>query len=92
MPTMGAFVQWIPAGFSGNAYRSTDGTVFQVIEGRGVVEIGTRRFDFGPRDTFVVPSWMPYRFVTQGDETVLFSFSDRPVQQALHLWREERTA
>lgn len=92
MPTMGAFIQWIPAGFSGIPYRSTDGTVFQVIEGRGAVEIAGSRFEFGPRDTFVVPSWKPYRFITQAEETVLFSFSDRPVQQALHLWREERIA
>jgi len=36
---------------------------------------------------FVCPSWMPYRFEIT-DQAVLFSFSDRPVQQALDLWRE----
>jgi gentisate 1,2-dioxygenase len=30
---------------------------------------------------------MPYRLDTDAD-AVLFSFSDRPVQQALDLWRE----
>ncbi len=42
-----------------------------------------------PRDLFVVPSWMPCRFETKG-ECVLFSFSDRPAQLALGLWREQR--
>ena len=46
-------------------------------------------FEWRPRDTFVVPSWM--RVVHEADEdAVLFSFSDRPVQQKLDLWREDR--
>ena len=45
--------------------------------------------DCEPRDIFVVPSW---KHVTHEatDESVLFSFSDRPVQEVLHLFREER--
>ena len=35
MPTMATFVQLLPAGFAGRGYRSTDGTVFHVIEGEG---------------------------------------------------------
>ena len=41
------------------------------------------------RDTFVVPSWYPVAFEAR-DETVLFSFSDRPGQEAMGLWREKR--
>ena len=40
----------------------------------------------------LMPSWMPYRFTTQSDDVVLFSFSDRPIQQVLQIWREERSA
>jgi gentisate 1,2-dioxygenase len=37
----------------------------------------------------VVPSW--YRHFHHADaESVLFSFSDRPVQEKLDLWREDR--
>jgi gentisate 1,2-dioxygenase len=36
---------------------------------------------------FVCPAWLPYRLEADQD-AVLFSFSDRPVQQALDLWRE----
>jgi gentisate 1,2-dioxygenase len=88
MPTMATFVQLLPAGFAGQGYRSTDGTVFHVIEGEGTAVIGDQRFALRARDTFVLPAWQPYRFETVGD-TVLFSFSDRPVQRALDLWREE---
>ena len=89
MPTIGAFSQLLPKGFATQACRSTDGTVYSVVEGQGRVTIGTEAFDFEPRDVFVVPSWMPARFEARG-ECVLFSFSDRPAQEALGLWREQR--
>ena len=89
MPTIGAFIQMLPKGFATQPYRSTDGTVFSVVEGHGRVTIGAESFDFEPRDVFVVPSWMPARIESLG-ECVLFSFSDRPAQEALGLWREQR--
>src|SRR5690606_33869561 len=60
MPTMGACIQLLPRGFAGAPYRSTDGTVYSVIEGRGHAVIGGTRFEFGPRDAFVVPSWQTH--------------------------------
>ena len=89
MPTMGACIQLLPRGFSGRPCRSTDGTVFSVIEGVGRAVIGGETFQFNARDTFVVPSWQTYA-LHASEETVLFSFSDRPVQRALGLWREEQ--
>jgi gentisate 1,2-dioxygenase len=89
MPTMATFIQLLPAGFSGQAHRSTDGAVYSVVEGRGRVSIGTETFDFEPRDTFVVPSWVPLQIRAES-EAVLFSFSDRPGQEAMGLWREKR--
>ena len=35
MPTIAAFLQLVPAEFDGKPYRSTDGTVYCVVEGRG---------------------------------------------------------
>jgi gentisate 1,2-dioxygenase len=93
MPTMQTFMQRLPAGFAGLPYRQTDGAVFSVVEGSGSVVIsshhGSRTFEFGPRDHFVIPSWHTARlYSAQG--CVLFSFSDRPIQQALGIHREER--
>jgi len=89
MPTMATFLQLLPAGFEGKSYRTTDSTVFCVVEGGGSAVIGAETFSFGPRDIFVVPSWMPVR-LSAGPDTVLFSYSDRPVLAALNLLREDR--
>ena len=89
MPTIATFMQLLPKDFDGAAYRSTDGMVFSVVEGHGTVHVDAESMSFGPRDTFVVPSWRRYRLSTDED-VVVFSFSDRPAQQKLGLWREDR--
>lgn len=87
MPSIATFMQLLPAGFNGQKYRSTDSTVYAIVEGAGRCCVGDMVLEFGPMDVFVCPSWMPYRLEADSD-TVLFSYSDRPVQQALDLWRE----
>jgi gentisate 1,2-dioxygenase len=89
MPTIGAFMQLLPSGFETAPYRSTDATVFSVVEGEGQSVIGDTVLDWKPRDIFVVPSWHAHSHHAS-KEAVLFSFSDRPVQEALGLWREGR--
>ena len=94
MATMGTFVQLLPKGFSTGAYRSTDATVLAPIEGRGRSVITGRSggefvVEWGKRDLFVVPSWHRVRHEA-AEDSVLFSFSDRPIQEALHLFREDR--
>lgn len=97
MPTMATFMQRIPAGFAGLPYRQTDGAIFSVVEGSGTVqiehnhnnEVQNVQFDFSPRDHFVIPSWHTARFSSTGG-CVLFSYSDRPVHQALGIHQEER--
>ncbi|HUL93671.1 MAG TPA: cupin domain-containing protein [Burkholderiales bacterium] len=87
-PTMAAFMQWLPKGFSGRDYRSTDGAVYCVVEGRGSVAIGAVQFEIAPHDVFVVPSWEVHRFSAATD-CVIFSYSDRAAQEALGFWREQ---
>ena len=88
LPTIGAYLQLLPKGFDGQPYRSTDATIFCAVEGRGITRIADKTFSWGPRDIFVVPSWHAVSHKTT-DEAVLFSFSDRPAQRALGIWREE---
>jgi gentisate 1,2-dioxygenase len=88
MPCIAAFLQLLPAGFSGQAYRSTDATIFCVAEGNGTSTIGGQTFEWREHDVFVVPSWC-YISHAVGHDAVLFSFSDRPAQKAFGLWREE---
>jgi len=87
MPTIGTFMQLLPKGFKGKDYRSTDSTVYAVVEGKGRCRFAGETLAFGPRDVFVCPSWLRYGLEAD-EQAVLFSFSDRPVQQALDLWRE----
>jgi gentisate 1,2-dioxygenase len=87
--TMAAFMQLLPAGFRGHAYRATDGSVFNVAQGQCRVELAGQWHSVQARDVFVVPPWEPYRFEADGD-CLLFSFSDRAAQEALGYWREQR--
>ncbi|MEY4653283.1 MAG: hypothetical protein RI884_1864 [Pseudomonadota bacterium] len=94
MPTMATFMQKLPAGFSGRGWRQTDGAVYSVVEGHAVIHVQSPagqdwRFEVAPRDHFVVPSWHTAR-LTSEKGCVLFSYSDRPVHQALGVHREER--
>jgi gentisate 1,2-dioxygenase len=86
--TIGTFLQMLPKGFAGAPYRSTDATIFCAMEGHGHSHIGGHAFAWGPRDIFVVPSWTPVSHQAS-EQAILFSASDRPVQQALRLWREQ---
>ena len=89
MPTIATFMQLLPKGFETGPYRSTDATVFSVVEGGGRTTVGDTVLEWGERDTFVVPSWHSHRHAADA-EAVLFSFSDRVVQAKLGLWREDR--
>jgi gentisate 1,2-dioxygenase len=91
MPTIGAFIQLLPRGFRGAGHRSTDGTVFSVVEGRGRTRAGELLIEWGPKDLFVVPSWCAVAHEADED-AVLFSFSDRPAQKFFGIWREEALA
>ena len=88
-PTVGAFLQHLPKGFSGAPLRVTDGTIYVAVEGRGRTVVDGIELSWGPKDIFVVPGWREFRHLADED-AVLFSLSDRPVQQALGLWREAR--
>lgn len=87
MPTMGAHLALMPAGFVGERYRATDGTIFVCVEGEGVTRIGDQEFAWSAGDVFVAPPWLHYAHAA-AREAVLFSISDRPAQEALGVWRE----
>ena len=89
MPTLGTAMRLLPKGFTTTPYRSTDATIFSAVEGSGRAFVDDIVLDWGPRDVFVVPSWAWLRFETD-DDAVIFSFSNRPVQEKLGLFREQR--
>lgn len=87
MPTIAACIQLLPKGFAGEAYRSTDGTVYLGVEGRGRSRIGDQEIAWEAGDVFVAPAWIRQQHFADG-EAVLFSFSDRSAQEKLGLYRE----
>ena len=88
MPTIATTMQLLPKAFETRPYRSTDSTVFAVVEGEGTSRVGDRTFHWGPRDIFVVPSWTEVVHQASRDAFV-FSYSDRVVQEKLDLFRED---
>lgn len=88
MPTIAAHVRLLPAGFETRPRRSTDATVFVVVEGIGEARIGDRTISLHERDIVVVPSWHPLVLRAE-KQLVLFGYSDRAAQQKLNLYRED---
>ena len=87
LPTMGAHLALLPQGFKGEPYRSTDGTDFRVRRRQGPDQDRRETFEWTKNDVFVAPPWMRYSHMAD-KESVLFSISDRPMQEALGIWRE----
>jgi gentisate 1,2-dioxygenase len=90
LPTMGAHLALFPQGFKGERYRATDGTIFVCVEGEGTTTVEGKAMQWGPKDVFVVPPWKTYAHAAR-KRSVLFSISDRPAQEALGIWREDKS-
>jgi gentisate 1,2-dioxygenase len=89
MPTISAHVRLLPAGFASRPRKSTDATIFVVVEGHGSALVDGTTTPLQARDTLVVPSWRALSFRADTD-LVLFGYSDRTAQEKLGLFREQR--
>lgn len=88
MPTIAAHVRLLPAGVQTRPRRSTDGTVFVVVEGSGTATIEGQEVRLAERDIVVVPSWHELRLIAD-TELVLFGYSDKAAQEKLNLYKEQ---
>jgi len=87
LPTLGCEMTRLATGRRTATRRKVGGSVFVVFRGRGRSVIDATRFDWGPGDSFVVPSWA--RLDHEADEPAdLFSIDDRPLLERLGLFRE----
>lgn len=89
MPTIAAHVRHLPAGFTTRPRRSTDGTIFVVVEGHGTAVVEGREYRLAERDLMVVPSWQALTLAADS-RMLLFGYSDRAAQEKLGLFREAR--
>ena len=89
-PTIACRIQLIRRGERLRARRVSGSSVFHVVQGRGRSLIEGKPFDWGKGDILALPSWAQHAHENTGSEdAILFSISDRPVIEALGLYREE---
>ncbi|MEA2625217.1 MAG: gentisate 1,2-dioxygenase [Candidatus Binatota bacterium] len=88
LPTLGCEMHRIAPGRRTPSIRRAGSSVWLVHRGRGTTVIGGERFEWAEGDVFAIPSWAPVDH--QADElSDLFVISDRPVLEALGLYREK---
>ncbi len=74
-------------------HRHTSTTIYHAVSGEGTLRIDKAdavELAWGPKDTFILPSWRWYQHVntSRTERAILFSESDLPVFEALDLYRE----
>jgi gentisate 1,2-dioxygenase len=91
MSTFTCWVQLLRPGAATSAHRHTGSSVYLAFEGRGTTVIDGARFDWGPGDMFVIPSWAVHEHANQSDSerAILFSAHDTPLLKALDKFRSE---
>ena len=91
MPTMGAHLALLPKGFKGKDYQATDSTIFVCVEGEGSTKVGDKVLEWGPKDVFVVPSWMKHSHNGQEGVGAVLDLRPAGAGSARHLAREGLT-
>ena len=73
------------------AHRHTGSAVYYVVQGEGETIIDGCRFTWGRGDIIALPSWALHEHANRSgrDDAILFSIQDRPVLEAIGLFREE---
>jgi gentisate 1,2-dioxygenase len=91
LPTMACWIQLLRPGERLRAHRHTGSAVYYVVQGAGETIIDGCRFGRDQGDIIALPSWALHEHANRStrDDAVLFSIQDRPVLQALGLYREE---
>ncbi len=89
-PTMSCEIQLFKAKEATQAHRHTSTALYHVFKGQGRTKVGEGFLEWKKGDSFVVPLWQWHAHENLGgDEAILFSMNDRPVMEALQLYREE---
>jgi len=91
LPTMSCWIQMLRPDKRLKAHRHTGSAVYYVAQGAGETIIDGVRFAWGRGDVIVLPPWALHEHANTSsrDAAILFSIQDRPVLEALGLYREE---
>lgn len=89
-PTMSCEIQLFKAKERTQPHRHTSTALYHVFRGRGRTAVGEGYLEWQRGDSFVIPLWQWHSHENLLDEeAILFSINDRPVMEALQLYREE---
>lgn len=88
MPTLGCMVHRVRAGAHTTPVRRAGNAVYVAFRGHGSTVIDGQRFDWGPGDMFVAPSWSAVEH-SAAEQADLFVLTDAPVLRALGIYREQ---
>jgi gentisate 1,2-dioxygenase len=91
LTTMRTEMHRLRPGASTPAWRTSASSVWQVFAGSGTVTMDGVERVLGHGDVFAVPAWTEFA-LRSGEGLDLFTFSDAPVFEALHLLRTEVSA
>jgi len=91
---MACWIQMLRPGERLRAHRHTGSAVYYVVQGSGETIIDGCRFAWGKGGIITLPSWALHEHanLSARDAAILFSIQDRPVLEALGLYREEGSA
>jgi gentisate 1,2-dioxygenase len=94
LPTMACRIQMLRPDERLRAHRHTGSAVYYVAQGTGETIIDGVRFPWEKGDIITLPSWALHEHGNRSsrEAAVLFSIQDRPVLEALGLYREEALA
>jgi gentisate 1,2-dioxygenase len=89
MNTFSCAIQLLRPAVHTKAHRHTGSWVYLAFEGHGATIVDGVRFDWGPGDMFVVPSWATHEHLNASadERAVLFSVHDTPLMKAVDKYR-----
>lgn len=91
--TFACEIQMLRPGEKTKAHRHTSSTIYHVFRGSGRTVVEETALEWEKADCFTVPLWSWHRHENpSADEVILFSLTDRPLKEALGLYREEGRA
>ena len=89
-PTMSCEIQLLEPKQITRVHRHTSTAIYHVFKGRGRTAVGESCLEWSKGDSFVIPLWQWHSHENPfEEEAILFSINDRPVMEALQLYRAE---
>lgn len=90
-PTFSCWIQMLDEGQGTKAHRHTANHLYHAFQGSGVTEVEGEEIAWEEGDFFVIPnwSWHRHRNASGGQAAILFSTTDRPLLEAVGVYREE---